>query len=172
MTCYGRAECCGGLQLGHRNGFLSCGGGGEGSPLYPSLYPSLSPLSLPPSILPLFSQQQRKEREMVRQQEKGHRRLEEMRREEDRRLAEREQVSRLVRLWWACRAMANEAARPQPPGQSRAVLRWRVAECLWSSCHGGRLMKQFHSWRCCEAVLLFPTAAYPWRSWYPSGHAE
>ncbi|KAM9333406.1 misshapen-like kinase 1 isoform 1-T1 [Pholidichthys leucotaenia] len=37
-------------------------------------------------------QQQRKEREMVRQQEKGpHRRLDDMRREEDRRLAEREQ---------------------------------------------------------------------------------
>lgn len=41
-----------------------------------------------------FSQQQRKEREMVRQQEKGpHRRLDDMRREEDRRLAEREQVT-------------------------------------------------------------------------------
>lgn len=42
----------------------------------------------------LLSQQQRKEREMVRQQEKGpHRRLDDMRREEDRRLAEREQVT-------------------------------------------------------------------------------
>lgn len=42
----------------------------------------------------LLSQQQRKEREIVRQQEKGpHRRLDDMRREEDRRLAEREQVT-------------------------------------------------------------------------------
>uniref|UniRef100_A0A8C4J0F5 non-specific serine/threonine protein kinase n=1 Tax=Dicentrarchus labrax TaxID=13489 RepID=A0A8C4J0F5_DICLA len=39
-----------------------------------------------------LEEQQRKEREMVRQQEKGpHRRLDDMRREEDRRLAEREQ---------------------------------------------------------------------------------
>ncbi|XP_056910976.1 misshapen-like kinase 1 isoform X1 [Takifugu flavidus] len=39
-----------------------------------------------------IEEQQRKEREMVRQQEKGpHRRLDDMRREEDRRLAEREQ---------------------------------------------------------------------------------
>lgn len=42
----------------------------------------------------LLSQQQRKQGEMVRQQEKGpHRRLDDMRREEDRRLAEREQVT-------------------------------------------------------------------------------
>lgn len=41
-----------------------------------------------------LSQQQRKEREMVRQQEKApHRRLDDMRREEDRRMAEREQVA-------------------------------------------------------------------------------
>ncbi|CAL1573656.1 unnamed protein product [Knipowitschia caucasica] len=39
-----------------------------------------------------LEEQQRKEREMVRQQEKGpHRRLDDMRREEDRRMAEREQ---------------------------------------------------------------------------------
>lgn len=43
---------------------------------------------------PPLTQQQRKEREMVRQQEKGpHRRLDDMRREEDRRMAEREQVT-------------------------------------------------------------------------------
>lgn len=46
------------------------------------------------SCYPSLSQQQRKEREMVRQQEKGpHRRLDDMRREEDRRMAEREQVT-------------------------------------------------------------------------------
>ncbi len=50
----------------------------------------------------LLSQQQRKEREMVRQQEKGpHRRLDDMRREEDRRLAEREQVTNHRRRWAA-----------------------------------------------------------------------
>lgn len=53
--------------------------------------PLCSFLFLPVTLL---SQQQRKEREMVRQQEKGpHRRLDDMRREEDRRLAEREQVT-------------------------------------------------------------------------------
>lgn len=50
----------------------------------------------------LLSQQQRKEREMVRQQEKGpHRRLDDMRREEDRRLAEREQVTNHRRCGFA-----------------------------------------------------------------------
>lgn len=66
------------------------------------------------SLFPVnrLSQQQRKEREMVRQQEKGpHRRLDDMRREEDRRLAEREQVTNRRRCGaasanrcqvWAC----------------------------------------------------------------------
>lgn len=60
-----------------------------------------------------LSQQQRKEREMVRQQDKGpHRRLDDMRREEDRRMAEREQVTNhrgmrgygqpIGRRVWAC----------------------------------------------------------------------
>lgn len=59
-------------------------------------FPSANIASMLISLFPvtLLSQQQRKEREMVRQQEKGpHRRLDDMRREEDRRLAEREQVT-------------------------------------------------------------------------------
>ena len=65
----------------------------------------------------LSSQQQRKERDMARQQEKGpHRRLDDMRREEDRRLAEREQVTNGV-----CRRARPSANReaagasPTPP---------------------------------------------------------
>lgn len=59
-------------------------------------FPRANIASMLISLFPvaLLSQQQRKEREMVRQQEKGpHRRLDDMRREEDRRLAEREQVT-------------------------------------------------------------------------------
>lgn len=61
-----------------------------------SKFPCANRASMLISLFPvtLLSQQQRKEREMVRQQEKGpHRRLDDMRREEDRRLAEREQVT-------------------------------------------------------------------------------
>lgn len=71
---------------------------------------------------PSLSQQQRKEREMVRQQEKGpHRRLDDMRREEDRRLAEREQVTNHGGRWGRRSANQGEVG-VCPTGKS--LWRW------------------------------------------------
>lgn len=66
------------------------------------LFPS-SPLA-PHTHFSYAFQQQRKERDMVRQQDKGApRRLEDLRRDEDRRMAEREQVSRGPPHWSSAR---------------------------------------------------------------------
>lgn len=68
-----------------------------------TLYHSFSPffsVSLPPSISLFLQQQQRREREMRKQQEREQRRryeeMEQLRRDEERRHAEREQVHTLT----------------------------------------------------------------------------
>lgn len=97
------------------------------------------------SLSHTHAQQQRKEREMVRQQQDKapHRRLDDMRREEDRRMAEREQVTNHSQRTAAGRPITAERGcstqHSSGPGMSVEWLPWQqslkrsVCVCVWMS---------------------------------------